>query len=160
MILSDPIYPFPVPRWPLMKMPLQPSVWFIRAPLLNSLWMAPCGKKTVRANKSFVNQTLLSSEFTQCLKITASFGKSFVGFSSDYLPSLTDGWCPQVNTHTRELFYEWATYTELWASKTVLVVSSQLFNLAVVRSIIHKAPTLTAGGSKPYHDCLFSNCEV
>lgn len=88
------------------------------APLLNSLWMAPCGKKTVRANKSFVNQTLLSSEFTQCFKITASFGKSFVGFSSGYLPSLTDGWCPQVNTHKRELFCEWATYTELRTSKT------------------------------------------
>lgn len=91
MILSDPIYPFLVPCWSLMKIPLQPSVWFTRAPLLNTLWMAPCGKKTVCANESFVNQTVLSSGFTRCLKITASFGKPFVGFSRGYLPSLTDG---------------------------------------------------------------------
>lgn len=63
MILSDPIYPFLVPCWSLMKMPQQPSVWFIQASLLNSLRMTPCSKKAVCSNESFVNQTLLSSGF-------------------------------------------------------------------------------------------------
>lgn len=160
MILSDPIYPFLVSCWSLMKMPLQPSVWFIQASLLNSLQMAPCGKKAVHTNESFVNQTLLSSVFTWSLKIAALPGKAFTGFSHGYLSSLTDGWCPQVHTYKREFLCEWVTYTELWASEIFLVVSSQLLNLAIIRNILCAAPALTALWSKPYYYCLFSNCEV
>lgn len=88
MILSDPIYPFLVPCWSLMKMPLQPSVWFIQESLLNSLRMAPRGKEAVRANESVVKQTLLSSGFLWCLKITASSGDAFTGFFHSCLSSM------------------------------------------------------------------------